>query len=113
MPHTTHRSITSSLFALTLIALSALGCGDLTERLSSNENGNSGNTAVLESNTAPEAKSGPMDAGLCANEYYPVDPSIKREYRITGDAAANYVLTQEPAGEDGFAEIREFGSGLT
>lgn len=112
MPHT-RRSSTTSILALTLLALVALGCGDLTERLSGSENANAENTAVLKTNSAPEAKTGPMDAGLCANEYYPVETDIKRSYRITGDAAANYVLSQEPAGEDGFAEIREFGSGLT
>jgi hypothetical protein len=113
MPHATRRSLTTSLLALAILAFVALGCGDLAERLSGSENANSGNTAVPETTAAPEAKTGPMDAGLCANEYYPIEPGVQREYRITGDAPANYVLSQEPAGEDGFAEIRSFGSGLT
>ena len=113
MPHALRRPLPMPLIALALLIFVVLGCGDLTDRLGGGTNANTTAETPAVSNAATPETSDTVDAGLCANEYYPVDTDLRREYKITGSVPANYELTQRPGTEDGFVEVREFGSGLT
>ncbi|CAN5584054.1 hypothetical protein BH24ACI3_BH24ACI3_09590 [soil metagenome] len=108
------RSVSMIRFGVLCIAAAlSLACGSEPESPSI---ANVGKTHVSDSTAANAADAASMpdtDRGLCANEFYPINTSLAREYRITGTAPASYTLTQENAGEDGFTETRNFGDGLT
>ncbi len=51
--------------------------------------------------------------GACSNEYYPLLPDEKRNYKITGAGPAEYSLIQKDITESGFKEQRDFASGTS
>jgi hypothetical protein len=101
------------------IAFATASCG-LAERVSNTTvNSNSVNSAQPSNS---ETTSGSSEAegtavntvpiGPCANDHYPVDPSLVRNYKITGDGPAEYSLKQISISDSEFKEERTFESGL-
>ncbi len=69
-------------------------------------------TSDLEKQPDQSAKETENESGVCSNDYYPIDASTKRDFRVTGDIPGGYVLSHEIGGDDTFTEIRKFESGL-
>ncbi len=101
-------------FAASLGVFTA-GCGNLT---GTRENASAPNSAKASPETggkedsSQNGKSGAV-AGLCLNDYYPVNPEKIRNYKITGTAGADYSLTQSAVAADRFRETRKFDSGTS
>ncbi|NNE66462.1 MAG: hypothetical protein HKN33_07835 [Pyrinomonadaceae bacterium] len=100
---------------LLIVAISAFmttACLDSGE--TPTKDGPSENKAEAEAKTGddPVDKVQASDAGICGNEFYPIDTSVERKYKETGDVSAKYELSQETTGEDSFSEVREFESGM-
>ena len=49
--------------------------------------------------------------GLCVNDYYPIYTDKKREYKITGNNPATYILSQNKNEGNSFTEKRNFTAG--
>ncbi len=108
----------SKFFLLTVISIAFIfsACTDLNTGTSSE---------VSENKTADEQIENPKNAenetasasgmneatGLCVNEYYPIYTDKNREYKITGDDPATYILSQNKNEGDSFTEKRKFTNG--
>lgn len=110
---------TLSRYAVVIFAAFAFGCGMNAapgeDRANANANGSS-NEAPMAANNDPAAEGSgePKVAtvsGACANEYYPIDPSITKNFEMKGAEAENYALTQKDVTETGFKEQRKFTNG--
>src|SRR5690606_9031417 len=94
-----------------IFAAFAFGCGmkavPVEDKANAEANGGSSNEATAKTNNDPAAEtSGESKAtavtGACANEYYPIDPSVTRNFEVTGAESNNYTLTQKDFTETGF-----------
>lgn len=97
--------------ALVLLAVSLFACA--APKTGTNLNG-SGAADEQAANVSSKKASGNQpneNAGLCANEYYPLAATKKRSYKVSGSAPAGYVLTQNENQGNSFSEQRDFASG--
>lgn len=119
-PNSFRRAI--SCFVLVMLAAFAFGCGmpGITSENTSNTetNANSNRTATTANNANNEPAAEPANetstsrvTGACANEYYPVDPSIVKNFDVSGAESEDYSLTQKDVTEAGFKEERKFTNG--
>ncbi|MDH3493663.1 MAG: hypothetical protein OEM82_08950 [Acidobacteriota bacterium] len=98
-----------AIIALSL-ALTA-GCLDAGNENSTGETANPESGSSDSKPTVADNKE-TSEAGLCANEYYPINSETKRKYLVTGEIPGNYILSQKDVKPDSFSELRDFGSGL-
>ncbi len=117
--HLRTRRRTLSRFAVTVFAAFAFGCGMNAapgeDKANSVANGNSNGSAPAANSdrtteTPAEAKA-PTVTGACANEYYPIDPSVTKNFEMKGAESDKYSLTQKDITETGFKEDRKFTNG--
>lgn len=99
--------------SLLMAAILSVGCGSTPESPSTANVDRTDDPKSPSSNAANQAPSADTDLGLCENDFYLINTSLARNYRITGTAPASYMLTQENATDSGFIEVRNFGNGLT
>src|SRR5690606_22886763 len=108
-----------SRFAVVLFTAFAFGCGMNavpSEDRSNTETNRGSNLAAATPNTESATETGSETktntvTGACANEYYPIDPSVTRNFEVTGAESDNYTLTQKDITETGFKEDRKFTNG--
>ncbi len=110
-PNRSVRMLLSAVLFGTLII--TLACGSTPEEPSATNTDRTENASVPSAIDPDTTSSGRTDDDLCANDFYPINTSLARNYRITGTAPAAYTLTQENATPEGFVEVRSFGNGLT
>ncbi len=105
------RHTTGMLCSLLILIILVGGCGQISERFGVN---NPSSPVETEGRTTGELADAelPADDDPCANDYYPIDTSVSREYTITGSAPGKYALTQTADEEGTFVENRRFGGGL-
>ena len=98
--------------AIILISLVlTAGCFDAGSEKTNGETGDA-ESGTSESKTRAPDTAVSSAAGLCANEYYPIESKTKRKYKVTGEIPGSYVLSQQNVKPGSFSELREFGSGL-
>lgn len=97
-----------------LLAVSLLAnCDRFAERPQTPDPGVNDPSRVQTTNGENTSIDNDSSNSICSNDYYPVSPSIKRKYDISGPSHSSYLLKQEITGTDGFMETREFEDGLT
>jgi len=105
-------AVSAAAAALAMLSILTLGCSLLGEQ-ASNENA----APATAPNGSPEASVKEETAsGPCANEYYPIDPGVKRVYKSTSSIAGTnteITLSQSAPEGDTFTELRTLTSGTT
>ena len=99
-------------FITLIFSLMFAACSGLNTETSSTETNNAAGkqTENVNGKTISD-KTANVEPGICENEYYPVDTQAKREYKISGSAPGDYVLTQNKNEGNSFTEKRAFGAG--
>jgi hypothetical protein len=95
-------------------AIASVGCGILGDS-GSNSASNGGETTETPSETTT-AKPSEVASGPCVNQFYPIEPGVKKEYELTskikgGDTGM--ILSQKAPEGDSFTEVRTLNSGTT
>ncbi len=105
---------TCQIIAFFVCSILFSACAGLNTETSSNSKSDNVDTTAKIENTNVEKTAGEKlkaGAGLCENEFYPIDTDIKREYKSSAGQAGNLVVTQIKNDENTFSEKRETGSG--
>lgn len=98
----------SIVILFSLIVFFMVGCDAIQKRISKIENSNQ-STQVSEDVTKTSKE---PHNGICENKYYPIDPDVKREFKMSTKTDSNYSTSQEKSAENLFVETRTFDSGL-
>ena len=105
-------AVSAAAAALAILSLLTLGCSLLGDKTSNENAANVGAPeASPEASVKEETASGP-----CANEYYPIDPGVKKVYKSTSSIAGTnteITLSQSAPEGDTFTEMRTLTSGTT
>lgn len=108
---------TYQLFALFVCSILFSACAGLNTGTSSDSKAENVNTTAntqTENTGEKVADDKPKaNAGVCQNEYYPINTEIKREYKSSTGQAGNLVVTQIKNEGNTFTEKRVTGGGTT
>ncbi|MBX3243569.1 MAG: hypothetical protein KF685_03760 [Acidobacteria bacterium] len=89
------------------------GCTQVIETTdqAGNKTNNEANSSSAKSDAQKPVGSKTISSA-CTNDYYPISPTAKIDYKVSGVESYNYDLTQKEITENGFKEDRNFSNGI-